>query len=154
MSYMVRVKCNVSDDIFELSGISNKLSSNFHIEGGQIKERYEEIFEYVKKHTVIEQELLSYEQILMLFKAYVRKALINEAVQRVLDVERNQYDIRETLHECITQGKIREYTYREPMVRAFAHAIRNLPPNDSKEGNSCANIIQLIEKKFLNDHHI
>lgn len=154
MNYMIKVKCNVSDAIFEQNGISNKFSSTLHIESGRIKERYEEIFKYVKKNSLIDDEQLSYQHILSLFKIYVSKALINEAVQKVLDVESDQYDIRETLHECITQIKIREYIYGEPMVRAFTRAIRDLPKDDCMENISYGSLILLIEKKFLNDHHI
>lgn len=154
MNYMIKVKCIVSDAIFELSGINQKLSSTLHIEGGRLKERYEEILEYLKKNSFINNEQLSYEHILSMFNVYVKKALINEAVQKVLNVESGEYDIRETLYDCITQGKIREYIYGEPMVRAFTRAIRELPQDDCMEKMSNGSLILLIEKKFLNDHHI
>lgn len=154
MNYMVKVKCNVSDAIFELPPIRNELASAFVKQGNQIKERYEEIYSYLKELEWGDDELLSYQYILELFRVYVHKALINEAVQRVFDLERNEYNILEVLSDLISDRKIREYVYGEPMVRAFAHAIRSLPNGDSLEAVSHGSTILLLEKKFLKDRYV
>ncbi len=154
MSYMVRVKCNVSDAIFELPPLRNELGSAFVTQGNLVKERYEEIYDYLREHGLVATEMMSYNTIHALFKIYVHKALINEAVQRIFDLERNEYNMLEVLSDLISERKLREYVYGEPMVRAFAHAIRTLPNEDSIEAVSHGSKILLLEKKFLNDRKI
>lgn len=153
MNYMVKVNCNVSDAIFELQPIRNELASAFVTQGDQIKERYEEIYSYLKERELADEKLLSYQYILELFRVYVHKAFINEAVQRVFDLERNEYNMLEVLSDLISERKLCEYAYGESMVRAFAHAIRSLPNSDSVEAVSHGSTILLLEKKFLKDRN-
>ena len=154
MSYMVKVSCNVSDDIFELPPLRNNLASAFLTQQDKIKERYEEIYEYMKEHGLEANEMLSYTTMSSLFKVYVHKALINEAVQRIFDLERNEYNMLEVLSDLISERKLKEYVYGEPMVRAFSQAIRSLPNGNSIEAVSHGSMILILEKKFLNDHRI
>ncbi|MBR6614000.1 MAG: hypothetical protein IKK84_04460 [Clostridia bacterium] len=154
MSYMVKVKCNVSDAIFELPPLRNNLASAFVTQGNFVKERYDEIYDYLREHGLEASEMLSYNNVHSLFKVYVHKALINEAVERIFDLERNEFNMLEVLSDLVSDRKLREYVYGEPMVRAFAHAIRTLPNGDSVEAVSHGSTILILEKKFLNDRKI
>ena len=88
MNYMVKIKCNVPNDIFELPPIRNTLASAYVTQGNRIKERYEEIYSYLRENGLEGNEMLEYVHILTLFKIYVHKAFLNEAVERIFDVER------------------------------------------------------------------
>ena len=154
MNYMVKIKCNVSNDIFELPSIRNALNSAYVTQGGWIKERYEEIYSYLKEHGLADDDMLEYAHIFDLFKVYVHKAFLNEAVERVFDVERNEFNMVEVLLDLISERKLRSYIYGEPMVRAFAHALRSISPNSSLEAVSYGSKVLLLEKKFLNDRKV
>lgn len=154
MNYMVKIKCNVSDAIFELSPLRNNLASAFVTQGNLVKERYDEIYDYLREHGLEASEILSYNRVHALFKVYVHKALINEAVERIFDLERNEFNMLEVLSDLVSDRKLREYVYGEPMVRAFTHAIRTLPNDDSVEAVSHGSTILILEKKFLNDRKI
>ena len=154
MNYMVKVKCTVSNAIFELPPIRNKLASAFVTQGNKIKERYEEIYSYLKERKWLDGEVLSYQCIFDLFTVYVHKALVNEAVQGVFDLERGEYNMLEVLSDLISERKLQEYVYGEPMISAFSRAIRSLPKNDGIETVSRGSTILLLEKKFLNDRRI
>lgn len=154
MSYMVRAKCNVSDAIFELSPLKSQLGSAFVTQGNLVKERYDEIYDYLREHGLEASELLSYTRVQSLFRVYVHKELINEAVERIFDLERNEYNMLDVLTDLISERKLREYVYSEPMVRAFAHAIRTLPNGEAVEAVSHGSTILLLEKKFLSDRRI
>ena len=154
MNYMVKIKCNVPNDIFELPPIRNTLASAYVTQGNRIKERYEEIYSYLRENGVEGNEMLEYVHILTLFKIYVHKAFLNEAVERIFDVERNEFNMLEVLSDLISERKLRDYAYGEPMVRAFAHALRSIPPSSSLEAVSYGSKILLLEKKFLNDRKV
>ena len=154
MSYMVKIKCNVSNDIFDLPPIRNTLASAFVTQGNRIKERYEEIYGYLKEHGLEANGLLEYQYIFDLFKIYVHKAFLNEAVERIFDVERNEFNMLDVLADLVSERKLKSYVYGEPMVRAFAHALRSIPPCSSLEAVSYGSKILLLEKKFLNDRKV
>ena len=154
MNYMVKIKCNVPNDIFDIPPVRNTLASAFVTQGNRIKERYEEIYDFLREHGTEANECLEYQHIFELFRIYVHKAFLNEAVERVFDVERNEFNMLEVLQDLISERKLRDYAYGEPMVRAFAHALRSIPPDSSLEAVSYGSKILLLEKKFLNDRRI
>lgn len=141
---MIALKTNVVLNIFDEPCIKERISELFTIMENDIKERYDEIIEFLDLKGCTE---LSFDKVFSLFKVYFYKSLSIEAVEEAFDKPENS-DIITNIKSLLSESKLKVAIMGQPMINAFKKAISLIPYGGTP--TSCINggKILLLEKNF------
>ena len=93
-------------------------------------------------------EKLSSDKIVLFFKGYFYKLVLNEAVKMTF-AENANFDALGNIISLLTNEKLENEIMGKPMINAFEKAIRSIPTTDALEACLHGSKIMLLEKEFL-----
>ena len=147
---LVKIEKGVSTDIFELPQIKLRVDELFEDMKDDIQARFNEVKAFITKTERNEKRygMISYNEIESLFEICFYRSIINEVVE-ITFTQSGKYNVVENILEVLSEQKLKDAIYGEPMIDAFGTAIRLIP---SDSGLGCAlhgSTILLLEKEFL-----
>ena len=150
MKTLVRIKKEIPLTIFDEPALTEQVTHLFNGSEEKIKARVNEILAFIGADFLRGDSTheLSYDNIVLLFKVYFYKLVLNEAVEMTFS-GRGNYDALSNILSLLSEEKLEDAIMGEPMIDAFSRAIRNMPTTSglSKATNGCQ--ILLLEKEFL-----
>ena len=144
----VKIECEVSVGIFEEMPLKGRLEGMLIRFADEMYVRYEEIMSFLTEHKLEKSEEISWNHVSGLFIGYVKKQLLNEAVNYTLQTP-CKHNLMDNLMHIFTDDKIRMYIMGEPMIDAFSQAIRSIPNETAFDATLHGSKILLLRKHFL-----
>lgn len=147
---LVRITTEVPITIFELPQVKEKVKPLFTKMENEIKARFDEIKTFITdgRNKRQKYEVISYDEVVKIFKIYFYKNILNDAV-KITFSSNNKFDIVDNIIELLTEEKLKAAIFGEPMICTFKHLIAKLPNDDVFDAISDGGTMFALEKEFL-----
>ena len=147
---LVKIEKGVSTDIFELPQIKLRVDELFDEMKDDIRARFDEVKAFITNGERKEKRygMISYNEIISLFKICFYNSIINEVVEITFS-QSGKYNVVENILEVLSEQKLKDAIYGKTMIDAFETAIRLLPTDSGLTAALHGSTIHLLEKEFL-----
>ena len=142
---MARLKREVPFTIFEQLAIKRREEFLFENAKDIILSRYKEL---VKEINMTPATELSYDNIISMFKPYFYEEVLNDAIE-LMFTKQPPYNVIANVLEILTEKKLKDAVYGQPMISAFNDAIASIPTDNTFEFILNRGKILIPQVKFL-----
>lgn len=147
---LLKIKKEVPTTIFEVPKIKVRVDTLFDEMEDDIKSRFNEIKAFITEDNSKKQMYgnISYDEIVTFFKMYFYKSILNEVVEMTFTQD-GKYNVVKNILEVLTEERLKDAIWGEPMVYAFEKFIRNQPADTGLTRSLHGSTIILLEMEFL-----
>lgn len=143
----IKIKRYVPITIFETDDVSYRINSLLEKLNDDFTKRYDDILGFISNYVKKDYLTISIDRIKHLFKKYLYKQILDEAIERVFS-QTIEYNVKNVILEVLTTDRIKKAIYGEPMTYAFTNFIRRLKEDAFKDGIQNEQVRIEVERKF------
>lgn len=146
----VKIEVTVSTTIFELPRVKVEVDTLFDKMEVVMKERFNEVKRFLTRRKNDEDMYgnIQYDDIVVVFKNYFYKYILNEVVKNTLS-EKDKHNVVENILEFLTEKELEKAILGKPMIYAFEYYIGKLPSDGALTACLHGSTMFLLEKEFL-----
>ncbi len=146
MNISVKIEKAIPLTIFDEPVLQEQMDHLFNDAQEKLKARFNEILTFLDSDFTCEE--LPYDKIIVLFKGYFCKLILNQAVE-ITFTNRGKYDVLSNILSLLSKEKMEAAIMGKPMISAFEVAIGQIPTNDAFSAALNGSKMLLLEQKFL-----